>query len=187
MQAHLGRHFEQEIREQPALWMRLAASGAASRLARELDGDVVLVGSGSSLFVAQLGALALRRPGPHQLQAAIAALHVDSARTDETDWEQIAQLYAMLARFEPSPVIELNRAVAVAFASDPQAGLELLRPLLGQPAMESYQPLHAAHAELLRRTGDHAGALRAYTRAIELSTNAVERAELERRIHALSR
>jgi RNA polymerase sigma-70 factor (ECF subfamily) len=132
-------------------------------------------------------ALALRRPGPHQLQAAIAALHVDSARTDETDWEQIAQLYAMLARFEPSPVIELNRAVAVAFASDPQAGLELLRPLLGQPAMESYQPLHAAHAELLRRTGDHAGALRAYTRAIELSTNAVERAELERRIHALSR
>jgi glucosamine--fructose-6-phosphate aminotransferase (isomerizing) len=76
MQAHLGRHFEQEIREQPALWMRLAASGAASRLARELDGDVVLVGSGSSLFVAQLGALALRRRGisAHALAATEARL-----------------------------------------------------------------------------------------------------------------
>jgi RNA polymerase sigma-70 factor (ECF subfamily) len=126
-------------------------------------------------------AIALRRPGPHQLQAAIAALHVESASAQETDWEQIVQLYAMLARFDPSPVIELNRAVAVAFASDPEAGLELLRPLLREPSMERYQPLHAAHAELLRRAGDRDGAARAYARAIELSSNAVERAELERR------
>ena len=130
-------------------------------------------------------ALALRRPGPHQLQAAIAALHVESASADETDWEQIAELYAVLARMDPSPVIELNRAVAVAFASDAGAGLELLRPLLSDPAMERYQPLHAAHAELLRRAGDSGGAMRAYAQAIELSANAVERAELERRLDAL--
>ena len=126
-------------------------------------------------------ALALRRPGPLQLQAAIAALHVESASAPETDWEQIAQLYAMLARLDPSPVIEVNRAVAVAFASGAGAGLELLRPLLAKPSMAGYQPLHAAHAELLRRAGDVAGAERAYALAIELSENTVERAELERR------
>jgi RNA polymerase sigma-70 factor (ECF subfamily) len=126
-------------------------------------------------------AFALRRPGPHQLQAAIAALHVAPANPEETDWKQIADLYGMLVHIEPSPVIELNRAVAVAFASTPEAGLELLRPLLEEPSLERYQPLHAAHAELLRRTGDHAGATGAYTRAIGLSANAVERAELERR------
>jgi RNA polymerase sigma-70 factor, ECF subfamily len=130
-------------------------------------------------------ALALRRPGIYQLQAAIAALHVEPASAEETDWEQIAQLYAVLAGIEPSPVIELNRAVAVAFASGPEAGLELLEPLLGEPSFERYQPLHAAHAELLRRSGDHPGAVRAYHQAIELSANAVERAELERRRQAL--
>jgi RNA polymerase sigma-70 factor (ECF subfamily) len=130
-------------------------------------------------------ALALRRPGPHQLQAAIAALHVESASPEETDWKQIADLYGALARIEPSPVIELNRAVAVAFAASPEAGLELLDPLLRKPSLERYQPLHAAHAELLRRTGDREGASRAYARAIELSANAVERAELERRLGAL--
>jgi RNA polymerase sigma-70 factor (ECF subfamily) len=130
-------------------------------------------------------ALALRRPGPHQLQAAIAALHVQHANPDDTDWEQITELYAMLAEIEPSPVIELNRAVAVAFARTAEAGLELLRPLLGEPSLEHYQPLHAAHAELLRRTGDRPGAARAYTRAIGLSANNVERAELERRRDAL--
>jgi len=130
-------------------------------------------------------ALALRHPGPHQLQAAIAALHVESPSAEETDWQQIAQLYAMLARIDPSPVVALNRAVAVAFASGPDAGLELLRPLLEQPSIERYQPLHAAHAELLRQTGDRAGAAEAYTRAIELSSNAVERAEIERRLAAL--
>jgi RNA polymerase sigma-70 factor (ECF subfamily) len=127
------------------------------------------------------GALALRRPGPHQLQAAIAALHVEPATAEETDWKQIADLYAMLARVDPSPVVELNRAVALAFAESPEAGLELLEPLLRESTMERYQPLHAAHAELLRRTGDRAGADRAYARAIELSANAVERAQLERR------
>ncbi|HWF36577.1 MAG TPA: sigma-70 family RNA polymerase sigma factor, partial [Solirubrobacteraceae bacterium] len=108
-------------------------------------------------------ALALRQPGPHQLQAAIAALHVQHTRPQDTDWEQIAELYTMLARLDPSPVIELNRAVAVAFARGPEAGLELLHPLLGEPALERYQPLHAAHAELLRRSGDRAGSEHAYS------------------------
>ncbi|HWF52640.1 MAG TPA: sigma-70 family RNA polymerase sigma factor [Solirubrobacteraceae bacterium] len=130
-------------------------------------------------------AFALRRPGPHQLQAAIAALHVAPVGPEATDWKQIAELYGMLVQLEPSPVIELNRAVAVAFASTPEAGLELLQPLLEEPSLERYQPLHAAHAELLRRTGDLAGAMGAYTLAIELSANAVERAELERRRDAL--
>jgi RNA polymerase sigma-70 factor (ECF subfamily) len=122
-------------------------------------------------------ALALRRPGPYQLQAAIAALHL----SDVVDWPQIAELYAELLRMAPSPVIAVNRAVAAGFASGAEAGLELLAPLLAEPALERHQPLHAAHAELLRRAGDRDGAARAYERAIALSANAVERAELERR------
>jgi RNA polymerase sigma-70 factor (ECF subfamily) len=85
----------------------------------------------------------------------------------------------------PSPVVELNRAVAVGLGSGPTAGLELLEPLLGDPALERYQPLHAAHAELLGRAGDAEGAARAYQRAIALTANAVERAELERRLGTL--
>jgi RNA polymerase sigma-70 factor (ECF subfamily) len=130
-------------------------------------------------------ALRLRRPGPYQLQAAIAALHVQAPSPEEADWPQIAQLYGALARTNPSPVVELNRAVAVAFADGPEDGLALLRPLLEEAALERYQPLHAAHAELLRRSGDALGAAGAYERAIELSSNAVERAELERRLQAL--
>ena len=102
-----------------------------------------------------------------------------------TDWAQIAELYGALARLNPSPVVELNRAVAVGLADGPAAGLELLEPLLADPALERYQPLHAAHAELLSRAGDAEGAARAYERAIALSANAVERAELERRLAAL--
>ena len=127
-------------------------------------------------------ALSLGDPGPYQIQAAIAALHVDAASFADTDWTQIADLYGALAGFGRSPVVELNRAVAVAFADGPERGLELLDPLLDEPSLERYQPLYAAHAELLRRTGDRAGAAAAYERAIELSGNAVERAELERRL-----
>jgi RNA polymerase sigma-70 factor, ECF subfamily len=132
-------------------------------------------------------ALRLRRPGAYQLQAAIAAVHAEAPSAEGTDWAQIARLYEALARVTPSPVVEVNRAVAVAFASAPQAGLELLTPLLGDPGLERYQPLHAAHAELLRRVGDRVGAARTYERAIALSSNAVERAELERRLEALGR
>jgi RNA polymerase sigma-70 factor (ECF subfamily) len=130
-------------------------------------------------------ALRRRRPGPYQLQAAIAALHVRAPTAAETDWAQIAELYEALARVAPTPVVELNRAVAVGFAAGPGAGLELLVPLLGDRALAGYQPLHAAHAELLLRSGDRPAAAEAYRRAIALSANAVERAELERRLDAL--
>jgi RNA polymerase sigma-70 factor (ECF subfamily) len=123
----------------------------------------------------------LRSPGQYQLQAAITAHQVE----EEPDWPQIADLYGALAKLTPTPVVELNRAVAVGFADGPQAGLALLALLLGDPALERYQPLHAAHAELLRRSGDREAAARAYEKAIELSANAVERAELERRLRAL--
>ncbi len=130
-------------------------------------------------------ALRLRRPGPYQLQAAIAALHAEATDAGETDWAQIAELYEMLGRLAPSPVVELNRAVAIAFARGARAGLELLEPLIAQQALADYQPLHAAHAELLRRAGDRESAAQAYRRGIELTANAVERAELERRLAAL--
>jgi RNA polymerase sigma-70 factor, ECF subfamily len=130
-------------------------------------------------------AVRLRRPGEYQLQAAITALQIQAPDAEATDWAQIAELYGALGRLNPSPVVELNRAVAVGLASGPAAGLELLEPLLGDPALERYQPLHAAHAELLSRAGDTEGAARAYERAIALTANAVERAELERRVGAL--
>jgi RNA polymerase sigma-70 factor (ECF subfamily) len=130
-------------------------------------------------------ALRLRWPGQYQLQAAITALHIQASDAAATDWRQIADLYGTLAGLRPSPVVELNRATAVGFADGPEAGLELLRPLLGDPVLENYQPLHAAHAELLRRAGDFAGAARAYGQAIALSANDVERAELERRLRTL--
>jgi RNA polymerase sigma-70 factor (ECF subfamily) len=126
----------------------------------------------------------LRRPGEYQLQAAITALQIQAPDAEDTDWAQIAELYGALGRLNPSPVVELNRAVAVGLAAGPAAGLELLEPLLTDPALERYQPLYAAHAELLSRAGDD-GAARAYERAIALSANDVERAELERRLRAL--
>jgi RNA polymerase sigma-70 factor (ECF subfamily) len=130
-------------------------------------------------------AVRLRRPGEYQLQAAITVLQIQAPDAEATDWAQIAELYGALVALNPSPVIELNRAVAVGLASGPAAGLELLEPLLAEPELERYQPLHAAHAELLSRAGDAAGAAGAYQRAIALSANAVERAELERRLGAL--
>jgi RNA polymerase sigma-70 factor, ECF subfamily len=127
----------------------------------------------------------LKRPGEYQLQAAITALHVQTSETAGVDWAQIAALYGALAKLNPSPVVELNRAAAVGFAAGPEAGLELLEPLLSDPALERYQPLHAVHAELLRRRGDSERAAHAYEQAIALSANAVERVELERRLATL--
>jgi RNA polymerase sigma-70 factor (ECF subfamily) len=131
--------------------------------------------------------LRLRMPGEYQLQAAITALHMQADDAEATDWAQIAELYRALGELNPSPVVELNRAAAVGFAAGPRAGLELLGPLLDDPALERYRPLHAAHAELLRRAGDAAGAARAYERAIDLTSNEVERAELEERLRALGK
>jgi RNA polymerase sigma-70 factor (ECF subfamily) len=131
-------------------------------------------------------AVRLRRPGEYQLQAAITALQIQSPDAERTDWTQIAELYGALGRLTPSPVIELNRSVAVGMADGPAAGLALLEPLLADPALERYQPLYAAHAELLSRAGDSTGAARAYERAIALTENAVERSELERRLAAVA-
>jgi RNA polymerase sigma-70 factor, ECF subfamily len=127
----------------------------------------------------------LRRPGEYQLQAAITALHIQGSEAAGTDWAQIAELYGALAKLDPSPVVELNRAAAVGFAAGPEVGLELLEPLLTDPALERYQPLHATHAELLRRAGDSERAAQAYEQAITLSANAVERLELQRRLETL--
>ena len=128
-------------------------------------------------------ALRLPGPGPYAIQAAIAALHDGAATWKETDWAQIAGLYEVLAAHDPSPVVTVNRAVAVGFAHGPEAGLRLLDGL----DLPRYQPLFAARAELLRRAGDHEGADAAYAEAIALSGNAAERAALSRRSGRRSR
>jgi len=119
--------------------------------------------------------------GPFGIQAAIAAEHV----ADETDWARVAALYERLAAFERSPVVELNRAVAVAMAEGPEAGLELIEPLEGG-RLEGYHLLHATRADLLRRLGRDDEAAAAYRRARELAANPTERAFLERRLAELS-
>jgi RNA polymerase sigma-70 factor, ECF subfamily len=126
-------------------------------------------------------AIRLGPPGRYTLQAAIDALHVEAPDPERTDWQQVAALYEALAELDPSPVVAVNRAAAVGFAAGPEAGLALLEPLLAEPKLERYAPLHAAHAELLRRSGEGDAAAAAYERAAELTANAVERTELERR------
>jgi RNA polymerase sigma-70 factor, ECF subfamily len=127
-------------------------------------------------------ALSLRQPGPYQLQAAIAALHAAAAAPAGTDWAQIAALYAELARIEPSPIVELNRAVAVAMADGPANGLDLVERI---PGLDRYHLLHAARADLLRRLGRTEEAASAYAQALELATNPAERGFLERRLAEL--
>jgi RNA polymerase sigma-70 factor (ECF subfamily) len=124
-------------------------------------------------------ALRLGRPGPYQLQAAIAAIHTAAARPEDTDWGEIAALYAGLAALTPSPVVDLNRAVAVARARGPEEGLALVDRIDG---LEGYHLLHAARADLLRRLGRLDEAEEAYRRAHELATSPVERRYLERRL-----
>jgi RNA polymerase sigma-70 factor (ECF subfamily) len=126
--------------------------------------------------------LPLRRVGPYQLQAAIAALH-DEARTPaETDWGQIAALYLALARLDPSPVIQLNHAVAVAMADGPAVGLAMMDGLDADGTLASYPYLPAARADLLRRLGRWSEAAAAYRRALDLTSNRAERDFLERRL-----
>ena len=128
-------------------------------------------------------ALSRRRPGPYQLQAAIAALHAEAAAPDQTDWAQIAAIYGELAREDPSPIVELNRAVAVAMANGAADGLDLIEQI---PGLDGYHLLHAARADLLRRLGRTGEAAAAYLQALELATNPAERDFLERRLAELS-
>jgi RNA polymerase sigma-70 factor (ECF subfamily) len=120
--------------------------------------------------------------GPFALQAAIAALHCQAARADETDWPQIVRLYDRLARLQPSPIVSLNRAVAIAMVDGPQPALALVDALAGAGDLDGYHLLHAARADLLRRIGDPAEAAKSYTRALALVTNDSERRFLERRL-----
>ena len=125
-------------------------------------------------------AIAMRDPGPYQVQAAIAALHAQAPRPEDTDWPEIATLYRVLKSMSPSPVIELNWAVAVAMADGPDAGLALMEPLADD--LDRYHLFHAARADLLRRSGRTDEAKAAYQRALELVTNPIERKYLQQRV-----
>ncbi len=131
-------------------------------------------------------ALRLGAPGPYALQAAIATEHARAVRTDATDWSRVAALYRQLAEVQPSPVIELNRAVAVAEAEGPGRGLEIVDALAADGRLRRYHLLHSARGELLRRLGRDAEAADSYRAALELTTNAVERRHLQRRLASVA-
>ena len=130
-------------------------------------------------------ALASRRFGAYTLQAAIAAVHAEAASADATDWREIVGLYDLLLRAEPSPVVELNRAVAVAMRDGPAPGLELVEAILARGELQDYRLAHAARADLCRRLGRTADARSAYQRALELTRQEPERRFLERRLSEL--
>ncbi|MEU8272981.1 RNA polymerase sigma factor [Microbispora bryophytorum] len=144
--------------------------------------DAGLIAEGVALLD---GTLRRGRPGPYQVQAAIAACHATAARSEDTDWAQIAVLYARLARLVPSPVVELNRAVAVGMAHGPAAGLALVDALRETGALAGYHLLPAARADLLRRLGRTAEAAGAYREAAGLAATDAERRYLARRLAAL--
>jgi RNA polymerase sigma-70 factor, ECF subfamily len=121
-------------------------------------------------------------PGPFALQAAIAAVHCRGARSEDTDWPEIVKLYDRLARVQPSPIVSLNRAVAVAMAEGPRAGLALIDALSATNDLGAYHLLHAARADLLRRAGSHDEAAQSYLKALALVTNDSERRYLQRRL-----
>jgi RNA polymerase sigma-70 factor, ECF subfamily len=165
----------------------------ARRDARTADGELVLLADQDRsrwdrLQIAEgmhllRRALEMSRPGVYQIQAMIAALHAEPLRAEDTDWPRIATLYGELRRVAPSPVVELNRAAAVAMAEGPARGLELIDALGSE--LDRYHLFHAARADLLRRLGRAGEAKSAYGRALELAQNQLERRFLERRISEL--
>ena len=130
-------------------------------------------------------ALAARQVGPYTIQAAIAAVHANASDADDTDWARIVVLYDLLARAEPSPVVELNRAVAVAMRDGPSAGLALIDAILGRGDLSDYHLAHAARADLCRRLGRIAEARASYERALSLTEQEPERRFLKRRLAKL--
>jgi RNA polymerase sigma-70 factor (ECF subfamily) len=124
-------------------------------------------------------------PGPFAVEAAIAALHCEAARAEDTDWSQIVQLYNVLERLQPSPIVLLNRAVAVAMIEGPRPALALIDRLAATGQLDSYHLLHAARADLLRRLGSSVEAAASYERALSLVTNESERRFLQRRLHEM--
>jgi RNA polymerase sigma-70 factor (ECF subfamily) len=132
-------------------------------------------------------ALASRQVGPYTIQAAIAAVHANAPSAAATDWAQIVALYDLLARAEPSPVVELNRAVAVAMRDGPAAGLEQVDAILARGDLDNYHLAHAARADLCRRLGRNAEARFSYERALSLTQQEPERRFLERRLEELKK
>jgi RNA polymerase sigma-70 factor (ECF subfamily) len=141
-----------------------------------------LIAEGSALVEA---ALSSRRFGPYTLQAAISAVHADAPDAAATDWRQIVGLYDVLLRADPSPVVELNRAAAVAMRDGPATGLALIDVVLARGDLADYRFAHSARAELCRRLGRTADARQAYQRALDLTRLEPERQFLERRLAAL--
>src|SRR5262245_12207189 len=132
-------------------------------------------------------ALEMRRPGPYQIQGAIAAVHAEAPTPADTDWQQIAVLYEQLLRYERTPVIELNWAVAVSFALSPVEGLSLLEDIERTGALEQYAPFHLARADMLGRLGHHDEALEWQERALLFAPNEQVRRFIEERLHHLRR
>jgi RNA polymerase sigma-70 factor (ECF subfamily) len=175
--------------------MLLHDSRRAARTSK--DGDLILLDDQDRALWnrAQIGegvalveqALASRRFGPYTLQAAIAAVHAEAQDAASTDWAQIAALYEVLLRVEPSPIIELNRAVAVAMRDGPEAGLALIDALLARGELTDYRLAHAARADLCRRLGRTAAARESYERALALTRQEPERRFLERRLAGLKK
>src|SRR5439155_13743008 len=131
------------------------------------------------------GALRQDRPGPNQLHAAIAACHSGARTAADTDWREIALHYGELIRYEPTPVVEANRAVAVAMSEGPAAGLVILDTVGGDPRLTRWPQLHLARAELLRQLGRRADAGAAHEAALQLEPSAPERAFVARRLREL--
>ena len=158
---------------------RQDADGDAVPLSRQdrARWDATLIAEGTAVLDA---AVARRAPGPYQVQAAIAALHAAAPHFEATDWPQIAALYGTLARLTPSPVVEINRAVAVGMADGAAAGLAILEPVLAAGTLAGYAPLHAAHADLLERLGSDEAAA-AWARAAQATCNTALQRELRRR------
>jgi predicted RNA polymerase sigma factor len=145
--------------------------------------DWTLIGHG---LAALERALALGGNGPYVIQAAIAACHARARRAEDTNWTMIAQLYGALASLLPSPVIELNRAVAVSMAEGPAAGLSIVDELRDEPALQSYYLLYGVRGDLLIKLGRNAEAIRELERAAELTKNEREREVLRERIRKIS-
>ena len=168
----------------------------ARRPARtSVDGELVLlddqdrtrwnrdqIGEGAALVEQSLSS---HRFGPYALQAAIAALHAEAKTPDETDWSQIVGLYDVLSRVDPSPIVELNRAAAVAMRDGPLAGLRLIDQILARGELADYHLAHSARADLCRRLGRRDDARASYQRAIALVRQEPERRFLERRLAEL--
>jgi RNA polymerase sigma-70 factor (ECF subfamily) len=131
-------------------------------------------------------ALTSRRFGPYSIQAAIAAVHAEAATAEATDWAQIVGLYDVLARADPSPVVELNRAAALAMRDGPAAGLALIDAILARGDLAEYQFAHSARGELLRRLGRTEEARAAFERALALTRQETERRFLERQLRNIA-